>query len=975
MSGARREAALGQIGRLFGEGTLAGLSDLRLLERYVAARDESAFEALVVRHGPMVLSVCRRVLVDPNDADDAFQAAFLLLARKARSIRDERSVGGWLHRVAWRIAVQLRADAARRRELERRAGVPVAPGPGHDDTAAAIHQEIDRLPAHYRLPVVLCYLEDMTYQQAADHLHWTEATTRGRLSRARELLRARLTRRGITLAGAGLMGAGGSTLGAAATVPEVLLRATASAARQVVLGDAVAVSSSTIALMRQAAREMMIARLRAAAAVVFAVATLAGLAVGVASAMGKARPDAAAPPPAAQDARAPQPAAGPAKAEKDNAITFRGRVLMPDGKPAKGAGIYTAFPRVDVDHVEPELRVRTDGAGMFRFTLDPQAFQDATASPWSALTVLATADGFGPSWVDVHDSSAGELTLSLVADDVPIFGRILDLQGRPVVGAKVTRGQIRDEGAAGLDAYLKQLGDDPMAASNRRAERLYQTGHALPGQPWVVETDAQGRFRITGIGRDRVVDLYVEGPTIQNATITAMTRDAAPVSTPKTAFWQHTIHGARFEYLVPPGRALTGVVRDRRTGRPIAGVKVAGKGMNARTLTDAEGRYTLPGFAKGPAYDLTVQANYRPPYFVTCRSVLDTAGLDPIRADVDCEPGIPLRLKLIDSQTGKPPRRVLVDYVPLYPNPHTRDVPGYAPVRGSGSYSVGVKQEDGTYLLGVLPGPGSVRARADVGAYRPACVDPSAFFMTGAHASGNWFGSRNYLVVAQGNGGRSFAPQEVYSAIVLVNPPEDSGPINAEAVLERDRKREVRVLGPDGQPAAGVSAVDFAGMQGYEGIEPTDRPGVMTVRRLNPMRPRRFLFRHDDRKLVGSLVARGDEAEPYTVKLQPWATLAGRIVDAQGKPRPHVILVRSDWDDAVGDPTRGVLPMDLKTDEQGRFRIEGLVPGQNYSATVMSRDPMAGELAPVFHNIVLRPGETRDLGDIWSRQRDMKGGE
>ena len=136
MASVRRDAALRQIDRLFGEGTLAGLPDARLVERYVLHRDELAFEALVRRHGSMVLGVCRRVLEDPNDADDAFQAAFLLLARKARSIRVDGSLGGWLHRVAWRIALQVHSDAARRRVKERRAaersGEAVAPGTWHD---------------------------------------------------------------------------------------------------------------------------------------------------------------------------------------------------------------------------------------------------------------------------------------------------------------------------------------------------------------------------------------------------------------------------------------------------------------------------------------------------------------------------------------------------------------------------------------------------------------------------------------------------------------------------------------------------------------------------------------------------------------------------------------------------------------------------------------------------------------------------
>ena len=97
-----------------------------------------------------------------------------------------------------------------------------------------------------------------------------------------------------------------------------------------------------------------------------------------------------------------------------------------------------------------------------------------------------------------------------------------------------------------------------------------------PGQPASVTTDAEGRFRLTGIGRDRIVNIAVEGPTIQSATITAMTRNAAAVSTPKDAFGAKTVYGATFDHLIPPGRALTGVVRDKRTGRPLAGVSVGG---------------------------------------------------------------------------------------------------------------------------------------------------------------------------------------------------------------------------------------------------------------------------------------------------------------------------------------------------------------------------------------------------------------
>ena len=160
---------------------------------YVVERDELAFETLVKRHGRMVTAVCQGVVEDPHDAEDAFQAAFLLLARKARTLWVDDSLGGWLHRVACRIALQVRYDAARRREHERRAAERSAGRVGSpvdwDDLPAVVHQEIDRLPERYRKPIVLCYLEEMTYQQAASQLSWSEGTTRGRLAKAREMLR------------------------------------------------------------------------------------------------------------------------------------------------------------------------------------------------------------------------------------------------------------------------------------------------------------------------------------------------------------------------------------------------------------------------------------------------------------------------------------------------------------------------------------------------------------------------------------------------------------------------------------------------------------------------------------------------------------------------------------------------------------------------------------------------------------------
>jgi RNA polymerase sigma factor (sigma-70 family) len=199
---------------LFGAGTCAGLTDGELVERFRSGRDkggERAFEALVTRHGPMVLGVCRGILGDPADVHDAFQATFLVLARRAGAIRKKDSVGSWLYGVAVRVAARARVSSIRRRIHDRRtieaAGTVAtvetdassAPSIERDDGAAIVHQEVDRLPEKYRAPIVLCYLEGLTHDEAAARLSWPVGTVRSRLSRARDRLRSRLTRRGVTV--------------------------------------------------------------------------------------------------------------------------------------------------------------------------------------------------------------------------------------------------------------------------------------------------------------------------------------------------------------------------------------------------------------------------------------------------------------------------------------------------------------------------------------------------------------------------------------------------------------------------------------------------------------------------------------------------------------------------------------------------------------------------------------------------------
>ncbi len=184
--------------QLFGSGTVSGLGENALVERFVSRRDPAAFEAIVRRHGPMVWTVCRRSLRDPNDAEDAFQSTFLIFAAKAGSIRRGDKLGGWLHGVAVKVSSRARRDLSKRpKEVDDFAETSTTDPIERRDQVAVLHEELARLPCKYRDPIVLCHLEGCTHDEAAARLGWPVGTVRGRLSRGRDQLKERLIRRGM----------------------------------------------------------------------------------------------------------------------------------------------------------------------------------------------------------------------------------------------------------------------------------------------------------------------------------------------------------------------------------------------------------------------------------------------------------------------------------------------------------------------------------------------------------------------------------------------------------------------------------------------------------------------------------------------------------------------------------------------------------------------------------------------------------
>jgi RNA polymerase sigma factor (sigma-70 family) len=266
--------ALRQIQLVFEVGTVSGFTDRQLVERFVAGRDqcaELAFEALVRRHGPMVLRVCRSILCNHHDAQDAFQAVFLTLARRAATLWVRDSVGPWLHGVACRVATCSRAANGRRRAHERRAAEMIAGASQVCEDAQAefkarLHEELGRLPERFRAPIVLCDLEGRTYQSVARELGLPIGTVKSRLARGRERLRSQLVRRGSspsTAAWSGTLFEGPASAG----VPSRLVDSTTGLATRLVTGMSATkvIPASIVGLMEGVRRMMFLSKLKVVA--------------------------------------------------------------------------------------------------------------------------------------------------------------------------------------------------------------------------------------------------------------------------------------------------------------------------------------------------------------------------------------------------------------------------------------------------------------------------------------------------------------------------------------------------------------------------------------------------------------------------------------------------------------------------------------------------------------------------------------
>jgi len=693
----------------------------------------------------------------------------------------------------------------------------------------------------------------------------------------------------------------------------------------------------------------------------------------------------------------------------DGRFDFHGQVLDPDSKPLAGANVYFVF-YTNFTHPKlppPKLRATTGSDGRFHFTMEQSEF-DAwrAAHPWGVLDdvsfrndsrIVVQAAGHGPVWqpafifdrtgklrqrmLETYPEDAAAISreqkpvLRLVKDDVPLVGRVLDTNGQAISGVTISVlgiEPVKNEDltdwlstAEGKDASLVKLMKHASVARFEGGSFADggMSADVLPQIMPAAVTDADGRVSLTGIGRERLAMLRIEGPTIKSACmVAARTRPGTPLMIPFHIPWRSatvTFYGATFEHVARASVPIVGTVRDKQSGKPLPGVTIQAHKLADnpaaqsfivaryfRTTSDDKGRYRLTGMPIRKGSELLAIPPQGQPYLMSKRTVDVSAENDSVQADFELKRGVLIRGRITDAETGAAVQRCAVNYYVFRNNPCYKEAPGF----DGASEVVGpyMTDREGRYAVPGLPGRGIVTVRAGYPLRADMGKIPELSKGGGIHDK-----------VAP-------APPDLArtNALAEVDPAEGAESFELDFQLDPGQVLRGTVLDTEGKP---LKRAHFRGAtESGSSWAPLDSAQFL-VKGYRPDKPRTLVFVHLDRKLSGSVVLKGKQAGMLSVPLQPWASVTGRLVDGDGKPIAGVELQDSHlptrlW---VKGPNGESSRMDQScvTDTDGRFCIEGLAPGLKCRPRVF--DKKAGKyLSMGTFEVALEPGEAKDLGEV-----------
>jgi RNA polymerase sigma factor (sigma-70 family) len=940
---------IGQIEAVFDGSAVAGLDDRQLLERFVAGTDlvgEAAFAAMVARHGPMVERVCRQILGDAHDAEDAFQAVFFVLARRARSIRNPELLGNWLYGVSVKTArcARLQIDRRAKKEAEVAMDRP-SPGSGMGadqcllatEDLALVHQEIARLSDSFRLPVLLCYFDGLTLDEAARRLRWPAGTVRSRLARARDKLRRGLSRRGVMLSGSVVTSMLSSTQSASANISSAVCDATTKAAISFAARDGAggAVSASAAAIALEVIQTMVIGKLKLIGLGVLALgafATGAGYLTLALAAKNERRPLAK----REEPRQAVKPPATPVQAPAGR-MTVVGQVLDPKGKPVPGAFVDIMGrgrkPAVaSREGVDPRVALgqgTTAAGGQFRLETMRTSWTD-----FFEVYAVAAAPGFGLGWTELNPD-AGQPTAEIrLRFEQVIKGRLVDVNGQPAAGVELRIASVLIPNKEGSLIGANLGSDSPPSG--------------LRAWPRPVITDKDGRFTLAGIGQNLAAGLLVNDRRFAQQFVRVQTderggeKNATLIAQPATIIEGHVL-------AADTGEAIANAVIEVSASRG-----ELGSGYTTKFRADAQGRFTANP-SPGDYFRVRAFPPQGQPYIVHEDRFGWTKGMVKKELDLKLPKGVLIRGKVTQDGTGRPIEGAIVQYLSRRNSDKIID----------GWQAVVTSERDGSYQIAVAPRDGHL-------------------FVYGPD-SGYILESIGELAVYEGHpGGPRYYAHDIIS--YEIKPGETTREINS--TLRPGRTIKGRLVGPNGQIIEKAELIttlffQYFHLQWRGDLTIHARDGSFELRGLDPDKTARVSILDADHEWGTTVELSGRQAtDEMTIKLEPCGRASARFVGADGKPvakiSPHLeILGTPGPSKFTKDPKeRAMLAADAAivgnldrkhywtrplTDADGRVVLPNLIPGALYRIADYS-NPAKG--VSVRKDFTVKSGEIVDLGEI-----------